>query len=186
MTAINTGTVEGAGFAATIMGHMRRMVIVMAASWALLVGGCAPTIGSDAGSGGGSTGEEAVALAVEHRSRWRELRIEGTTDLPDGAVVSYRVTHALADVLPPSEWPAQNLIADGTAVVQESQYWARLNTTYWPAGDVRVQVRFPVAPQPTAVSGRYGAFGEHLTGDNVTILGASKVVTAEHTLEWTR
>ena len=27
---------------------------------------------------------------------------------------------------------------------------------------------------------------EHLTGDNVTILGASKVVTAEHTLEWTR
>ena len=152
----------------------------MATSWALSVGGCGPATGSDAGPGSGSTGGEAVALAVDHRSRWRDLRIEGTTDLPDGAVVSYRVTHALGEELPPSEWPAQNLIADGTAVVQENQYWARLNTTYWPAGDVRVQVRFPVAPQPAAVSSRYGEFGEQLTGDNVTILGASKVVTAEH------
>ena len=184
--AINTGTVERAGFDTPIMSHMRRTVIVMATSLALWVGGCGPTTGGDAGSGSGSTVGESVALAVGHRSRWRELRIEGTTDLPEGAVVSYRVTHALAEELQPSEWPAQNLIAEGTAVVQESQYWARINTTYWPAGDVRVQVRFPVAPQPTAVSGRYGSFGEHLTGDNVTILGASKVVTAEHTLEWTR
>ena len=152
----------------------------------LSVGACGPATGSNAGPGGGSSGEETVVLAVDHRSRWRELRIEGTTDLPDGAVVSYRVTHALAEELPPGEWPAQNLIADGTAVVLESQYWARLNTTYWPAGNVRVQVQFPVAPQPAAVRRRYGAFGEHLTGDNVTILGASRVVTAEHTLEWTR
>ena len=163
---------------------MRRTVFVMAASLALSSAGC--SLGSDTGQDGESPGGEAVTLAVDHRSRWRELRIEGETDLPDGAVVSYRVTHARAEELPPSEWPAKNLIADGTAVVQEQQYWARLNTTYWPAGDVRVQVRFPVAPQPTTVSGRYGAFGEHLTGDNVTSLGASKVVTAEHTLEWTR
>jgi hypothetical protein len=148
--------------------------------------GCGPVTADDAGPGAGSPGSETVALAVDHRSRWRELRIEGETDLPDGAVVSYRVTHALADELPPSEWPAQNLIADGTAVVQASQFWARLNTTYWPAGDVRVEVRFPVAPQPAAVRQRYGDFGEQLTGDNVEILGASKVVTAEHTLEWTR
>ena len=148
----------------------------MIASWVLSIGGCAPATGGDVGPGSGSSGGETVVLSVDHRSRWRELRIEGTTDLPDGAVVSYHVTHALAEELPPSEWPAQNLIADGTAVVQESQYWTRLNTTYWPAG----------APQPTTVRGRYGEFGEHLTGDNVTILGASKVVTAEHTLEWTR
>ena len=150
------------------------------------VGGCGPATGSDAGTGAVASGEQTVALAVDHRSRWRELRIEGTTDLPDGAVVSYHVTHALAEELPTSEWPAKNLIADGTAVVQESQYWARLNTTYWPAGGVRVEVQFPVAQQPAAVRGRYGEFGEHLTGENITILGASKVVTAEHTLEWAR
>ncbi|HIN10766.1 MAG: hypothetical protein MK365_00890 [Vicinamibacterales bacterium] len=165
---------------------MRRAGSVMIASWVLSIGGCTPATGGDVGPGSGSSGGETVVLSVDHRSRWRELRIEGTTDLPDGAVVSYHVTHALAEELPPSEWPAQNLIADGTAVVQESQYWTRLNTTYWPAGAVRVQVQFPIAPQPATVRGRYGEFGEHLTGDNVTILGASKVVTAEHTLEWTR
>ena len=158
----------------------------MLTSWVLSVVGCGPATGRDTGWGSGSSGAETVVLTVDHRSRWRELRIEGTTDLPDGAVVSYHVAHALSSELPPSEWPAQNLIADGTAVVQESRYWARLNTTYWPAGDVRVQVQFPVAPQPAAVGERYGGFGEHLTGDNVMILGASKVVTAEHTLEWTR
>ncbi len=157
----------------------------MLTSWVLSMNGCAPTIGGGDPSGGSSSGE-TVALAVNHRSRWRDLRIDGTTDLPDGAVVSYHVTHALAEELPPSEWPAQNLIDDGTAVVQASQYWTRLNTTYWPAGAVRVQVQFPVAPQPAAVRERYGEFGEHLTGDNVTILGASRVVTVEHTFEWTR
>ena len=158
----------------------------MLTSWILSIGGCTPATGDGAGPGNASSGGVTVALSVDHRSRWRELRLEGTTDLPDGAVVSYHVTHALGEELPPSEWPAQNLIADGTAVVQESQYWSRLNTTYWPAGAVRVQVQFPVVPQPAAVRARYGAFGEHLTGDNVTILGGSKVVTAEHTLEWTR
>lgn len=159
---------------------------VVLASWVLSFGGCAPATDGDAGPASVTPGRETVALEVDHRSRWRELRVEGTTDLPDGAIVSYQVTHAVAETLPPSEWPALNLFADGTAVVHESRYWTRLNTTDWPVGAVRVQVQFPVAPQPTAVRGRYGEFGEHLTGDNVTILGASKVVTAEHLLEWTR
>ncbi len=165
---------------------MRGAGVVILTGWVLSISGCGPGSGGDANPGNGSSGGETVELTVEHRSRWRELRIEGTTDLPDGAVVSYHVTHALAAELPPSEWPAQNLIADGTAVVQESRYWARFNTTLWPAGDVRVRVQFPVAPQPVAVGDRFGEFGEHLTGDNVTTRGASKVVTAEHTLTWTR
>ena len=164
---------------------MRRVGIAVLSSCALSVSGCTPGTVDDT-SAGMPEGDQVVVLAVDHRAQWRELHVEGTTDLADGAVVSYRVTHALATELPPSEWPARNLIADGTAVVQEGQYWARLNTTYWPPGVVRVQVQFPVAPQPDAVRARYGEFGEHLTGDNVTSLGASKVATAEHTLEWTR
>ena len=167
------------------MSYMRRADVVMLAGWILSIAGCGPTIGGGTGPGNGSADGETVVLAVEHRGRWRELRIEGTTDLPDGAVVSYHVAHALADELPPSEWPAPNLIADGTAVVQASRYWARFNTTNWPAGDVRVQVQFPIAPQPPTVGSRYGEFGQHLTGENVTTIGASKVVTAEHTLAWT-
>ena len=109
-----------------------------------------------------------------------------TTDLPDGAVVTYQMTHAAAGELPRGEWPARNLIADGTAVVQGGVYWARLNTTYWPPGRVDVRVQFPVAPQPDAVQRRYGPFGEHLTGDNVSDVGGARVVTAEHAFDWTR
>ncbi len=165
---------------------MRRAGVLLLATWVLSIGACGPGRGSGTDPVNGSSGGETVALTVDHRSRWRELRIEGTTDLLDGAVVSYTVNHASAAELQQGEWPAKNLIADGTAVVQESRYWARLNTTYWPAGAVRVRVQFPVAPQPAAVGERYGEFGEHLTGDNVTIVGASKVVTAEHSLAWTR
>ena len=132
------------------------------------------------------SGTETIRLEVGHRARWRELRIEGTTDLPDGAVVTYQVTHAAASELAPSEWPAQNLIDDGTAVVHAGEYWARLNTTYWPEGTVDVIVQFPVAPQPEPIRLQYGDFGEQLTGTNVMTLGASKVVTVEHTFEWTR
>ena len=162
---------------------MRRVAVALLSGCALVLCGCAPA-GLDSGANA-PEGSEVIALAVDHRAQWRELRIEGTTDLSDGAVVSYRVTHALATELPPGEWPAQNLIADGTAVVQAGQFWARLNTTYWPRGAVRVQVEFPVAPQPDDVRVRYGEFGEHLTGENVKSLGASKVVTAEHAFDWT-
>ena len=139
-----------------------------------------------AAAAAGNSGTETVLLAVGHQTRWRDLRIEGETDLPDGAVVTWRVTHAVANEMPRGEWPAQNLIADGAAVVQDGVYWTRLNTTYWPPGRVDVVVQFPVAPQPDAVRLRYGDFGENLTGDNVSALGGSRVVTAEHAFDWTR
>ena len=151
--------------------------------------GCAPAPAGEGGgdaAGGGDPGTETVVLAVDHETRWRELRIKGATDLPDGAVVTYQVTHALASELPRGEWPAQNLITDGAAVVQDGVYWTRLNTTYWQPGRVDVLVQFPVAPQPDPVRLRYGQFGEHLTGDNVSSLGGSRVVAAEHAFDWTR
>ncbi len=145
-----------------------------------MLSGCTPA-GQDP-----VAGTERAALDVGHQSKWRELRVSGTTDLPDGAVLSYRVTHALTDEIAPAEWPAKNLITDGTAIVQAGQYWADLNTTYWPAGTVRIRVEFPVVPQPGSVQSVYGEFGERLEGDNVSSLGSSKVLTAEHVFEWTR
>ena len=154
--------------------------------------GCAPTGGGaedPAGSGnagGGNGGTETVMLEVGHETRWRELRIEGATDLPDGAVVTYQVTHALANELPRNDWPAPNLVTNGTAVVQDGVYWARINTTYWPPGRVDVLAQFPAAPQPEPVRQRYGPFGEHLTGGNVESFGDSRVVTVQHAFDWAR
>lgn len=164
-------------------GRALACFLAAAAPW----GGCAPVPageGADAPAAGGNGGAETVTLAVAHETRWRELRIEGATDLPDGAVVTWQITHALADAAPRSEWPAPNLIADGAAVVQDGVYWTRLNTTYWPPGRVEVRAQFPVAPQPDAVRRRYGRFGEHLAGDNVVSLGGSRIVTAEHAFDW--
>ena len=176
----NRGARHGAVAAAAAMG-----LLAAGALWV----GCAPAPAGESigdGPGGASGGTETVTLAVGHQTRWRELRIEGETSLPDGAVVTYQVTHGLANELPRAEWPAQNLISDGAAMVHDGVYWTRLNTTYWPPGRVEVLVRFPVAPQPDPVRLRYGQFGEHLAGDNVSDLGGSRVVTAEHAFDWTR
>ena len=176
---------RGAGRGAIPTAGAAIGLLAAAALWA----GCAPApAGENAGdaAGAANAGTETVALAVEHRTRWRQLWIEGETDLPDGSVVTWQLTHALGTELPRGEWPAQNLIADGTAVVQDGAYWTRLNTTYWPPGRVDVRVQFPVAPQPEPVRLRYGEFGERLTGGNVTVLGGSQVVTAEHAFDWTR
>ena len=86
-------------------------LLAAGALWA----GCTPAPAGEgvADAPGAGSGTETVVLAVGHQTRWRQLRIEGETDLPDGAVVTWQVTHALANELPRGEWPAQNLLADG-------------------------------------------------------------------------
>ena len=159
-------------------------------SWALLtvlLAGCSSA--NDPGETGDHSvdqGTEAVALTVLHRSEWRVLWVEGETDLPDGAYVNYRVTHELARTAPAEDWPAGNLVESGRAAVQNGEYWARVNTLNWPAGSVSVLVQFPLPPQPPAIVERYGAFGEHLAGENVTVLNGMKAVEVEHTLEHRR
>ena len=131
-------------------------------------------------------GTETVDLSVSHRSEWRVLWLEGSTDLPDGAFVNYRVTHSLTRTAPAEDWPAPNLIDSGRATVEGGQYWTRINTLNWPAGDVEVLVQFPLPPQPPEIMERFGDFGEHLVGANVTDLGGMKAVEVTHVFEHTR
>ncbi|MCY4028266.1 MAG: hypothetical protein OXH75_18375 [Acidobacteria bacterium] len=134
---------------------------------------------------GGAAGE-TVRLEVTHRSEWRQLWIEGATDLPDGAHVNYQVVHELGERAPADEWPAANLISSGRAAVRDGQYWTRINTFNWPPGAVRVRVQFPLPPQPPEVAARYGALGEHLTGNNIVDLAGTKAVEVEHTFDHRR
>ena len=152
---------------------------------------CAVCGACGAGAGGnGATpdtdGAGTVELTVDHRSEWRVLWIEGKTDLPDAAYVNYRITHKLTEAAAADDWPADNLITEGRAAVYEGQYWARINTVNWPQGQVQVLVQFPFPPQPPAVVDRYGAFGEKLTGENVTIIDGIKAVEVEYVLEHRR
>ena len=126
---------------------------------------------------------ETVALSLTYRDEWRNLWIEGETDLPDGAVVAYQVIHEIAETTSVEEWPAKNLIDSGNSTVRDGTYWTEVNTTYWPRGNVRLLVQFPVAPQPAVVAEQYGQFGERLAGDNVVSMGEMKVVEVEETFE---
>ncbi len=142
------------------------------------------------GAGGASSdaasGMETVQLVVEHRSEWRQLWIEGTTDLPDGAFVDYQVAHEMSDTTPADEWPATNLIESGRASVTQGHFWTRINTFNWPRGSVRIVVQFPLPPQSPEVEARYGAFGERLAGDNVATVAGAKVVEVEHVFDHRR
>ena len=142
------------------------------------------------GAGGAASdqasGMETVQLGVEHRSEWRQLWIEGATDLPDGAFVDYQVAHEMSDTTPEDEWPATNLIESGRASVTEGHFWTRINTFNWPRGSVRIVVQFPLPPQPAEVEARYGAFGESLGGDNVITVAGARVVEVEHVFDHRR
>jgi hypothetical protein len=148
----------------------------------LLATGCAAA-GSGSATDPIDTGAEPVRLTVETRSEWRVLWIAGDTDLSDGALVNYRATHELARSAPAEEWPATNLIDSGRTTVQDGQYWTRINTLNWPAGEVVILVQFPLPPQPQNIDAKYGEFGEHLTGENVTDLGGMKAIEVESRFE---
>ena len=151
----------------------------------MVAAGCGPAggAGGSAMDGAVADGTETVQLEVTHRSEWRQLWIEGATDLPDGAYVNYRITHEVVETLPVEEWPAQNLMESGRAAVQDNQFWTRINTFRWPRGRVRIVVQFPLPSQPDEVMVRYGAFGEHLAGDNVTERAGMRAVEVEHVFE---
>ena len=166
------------------MRTMRALLLVGAIVGAIATVGCGTA--SDHGVDSVAAGTETVALSVDHRSEWRRLWIEGTTDLPDGAFVNYSVTHELGETTPADEWPVPNLVASGRATVKNGQYWSTINTLNWPRGNVRVLVQFPLPPQPPEVEARYGPFGEHLTGENVTSLVGMKAIEVEHRFEHRR
>ena len=148
--------------------------------------GCSPSSGPANSPETPATDTQLVQLSVDHRTEWRVLWVEGTTDLPNGAYVNYRVVHELAETSPAKEWPAANLMESGRATVQTGRFWAKINTLHWPDGEVCILVQFPLPPQPPAVEARYGAFGEHLAGENISDLGGMKAVEVEHTFEYRR
>ena len=127
--------------------------------------------------------DETVQLTIGHRSEWRELWLEGETNLPNGAYVNYRVTHDLARTAQIQDWPAKNLMEAGRSAVLDGTYWARINTLHWPVGQVTVLVQFPLPPQNPEILKRYGEFGENLTGQHVAIRDGIKTVEALHTFD---
>lgn len=105
------------------------------------------------------------------------LVVNGHATVPDGARVSWEVTHT-------SHWEFQR---DGASVVEGGQFGFTVHAGDWPKGSVEVWVGFQTAlgatvHQPEHVIALYGRDGEHMTGDQVvgagTLRRAQMVVSA--------
>jgi hypothetical protein len=122
----------------------------------------------------------SVALTITPYVSGRTMIIDGTTDLPDGAVISYDLLHELryrqlypgeTDRPPSFEagQPPTPQIISGSIKVAAGRFQGTVNVTDWPAGTVHVIARFDPDPdQPAAVRARFGDNNEHLGGPNVT------------------
>lgn len=115
-----------------------------------------------------------VALRVNASLEGNDLAIAGTTDLPDGTVLTYEVRH---DRMPiDHETPEWMLFEEGTATVAGGRFEAAVDASQLDPGLFEVYVAFKTdlpggAQQPSAVLEAYGQHGEKLVGPNVIVVG---------------
>ncbi len=135
-----------------------------------------------AGCGGDDGGSETVELDMDARVADGTISVDGTTDLPDGALIAYEVT------LDNSAEDAEilDLFDTGTASVSDGTFLFDVPIDSWPAGDVTIWVTFQTVvagdSQPASVLEKYGDSGERMGGPNVTGAGDLKRVELEQTI----
>ena len=110
--------------------------------------------------------------------------IEGTTDLPDSAVIEWELRHE--QLFTRHDIPISRMATEGHAVVHNHRYTATIDLSQWPSGSVEVWVAFQPQSygtrQPLFISRIYGANGEWIEGKNVSIHPAHmrRVEIVEH------
>ena len=103
------------------------------------------------------------------------LRIEGTTDLRDGALLGYEIRHEYMDVDP--ETPMDMLFQEGTVTVADGRFAAEADISNFEPGEIEVWVAFQMSflnrdlQQPAPIIRQFGEHGELLEGPNVTDRG---------------
>ena len=88
----------------------------------------------------------------------RMLTIGGTADLPDGALIAYRVEHESLATDP--DVSLDQALAEGNVAIGDEAYEKAFDLSDWPEGDVRVWVSFQMnltnAEQPAEIIERFG------------------------------
>ena len=93
-------------------------------------------------------------------------RVSGTTDLPDGAVISYYWWHEIDTV-------DMDSVPGGQVTVANGRFAFASDLSAWPAGTATAYITFGVDSeeniQPKQVVDRFGSQGEHLGGPQVYV-----------------
>lgn len=122
----------------------------------------------------GCAGEPTtVALEMNARLEGNSLLIDGTTDLPDGALLVYEVRHERYGHDP--ETPLDMIFTEGSLAVAGGNFAATVDLALFDPGELQVWVAFQIklprnGEQPSDIRARFGDRGERLSGPNVTEL----------------
>jgi hypothetical protein len=125
-------------------------------------------------------GPNVVHITLSPTITGDAITIAGTTDLKDGAVLSWDLEHAQQN---------KNLMADlsehGDTTVKGGRYATTVRISRWPRGNIRVWIGFFsfLKSQPQWARTQYGTQGEKLEGPNVKLQSEGmKTIEIEKTI----
>src|SRR5690349_15640761 len=99
-----------------------------------------------------SLAAKTVHLTTAPRVVGRTIYIEGTTDLPDSAIIEWELRHE--HLFKRRDIPISRMATEGHAVVRDHRYIVAVDLSAWPSGEVEVWVAF----QPLSYGTRQPAF----------------------------
>lgn len=94
------------------------------------------------------------------------LTVDGTANLPDGALLAYEIRH---EGLPTrTDVPIEKMFSEGNVEVIDGIWRISTDLSGWPSGEIEIWVAFQTilkgAEQPKEILEKYGELGENITG----------------------
>lgn len=122
---------------------------------------------------------ENIGLTLNTNLGNNILRVSGNANLPDGALISYEVSHESwgTRIFSPAEMDVR--FADGTTEVKSGKYEFSVNVAQWPSGNIETWVAFQTilgttVKQPQGVIELYGELGEKILDASAVQSGSLK------------
>ena len=127
-----------------------------------------------------TSGPNVVHITLSPTINGDAITIAGTTDLKDGAVLTWNLEHAQQkkDLM-------ANLTEEGNTPVKGGKYTTTVKVNRWPKGKITVWVGFYsfLKTQPEWARTQYGAQGENLEGSHVKLQSEGmKTIEIERTI----
>jgi len=156
-----------------------RLILLLCILTTFWLVGCS---GSPEAGNSTEANDTSVSLQADAVREGNTVVISGTTDLPDGAYITYVMRRDYGD----EPWPADFYLVDGDMLVSSGKFEATLSDV--PEGKLEVWVAFQTIleteiRQPEEIINRFGEMGEKLTGPNVTEVGDARRVEITITLD---